>query len=43
MGTTFTHRDEVKPAPVPARAARREPPLATRVSVRRVMRAFRRI
>jgi len=44
MGTTYTHRDEARPAPAaPRKPARREPPLATRVSVRRVMRAFKRI
>jgi hypothetical protein len=44
MGTTLAHRDEVRAAaaePTP-RATRREAPLATRVSVRRVMRAFKR-
>jgi hypothetical protein len=44
MGTTYTHREEVRPAPAASRTEpRREPPLAARVSVRRVMRAFKRI
>ncbi len=45
MGTTLAHRDEVRTAAAatPPRAPRREAPLATRVSVRRVMRAFKRI
>lgn len=48
MGTTMAHRDEVRaPAaqanPRPERPERREAPLATRVSVKRVMRAFKRI
>ena len=44
MGTTMAHRDEVRPsAKVTPRAERREAPLATRVSVKRVMRAFKRI
>jgi hypothetical protein len=45
MGTTLAHRDEVRTAPAGStpRAPRREAPLATRVSVRRVMRAFKRI
>ena len=45
MGTTIAHRDDVR-APsvqVNARAERREAPLATRVSVKRVMRAFKRL
>jgi hypothetical protein len=45
MGTTMAHRDEVRApsAKVNPRAERREAPLATRVSVKRVMRAFKRI
>jgi hypothetical protein len=45
MGTTIAHRDEVQApsARVKPRAERREAPLATRVSVKRVMRAFKRI
>jgi hypothetical protein len=45
MGTTLAHRDEVRAAPADSKpqAVRREAPLATRVSVRRVMRAFKRI
>ena len=46
MGTTLAHRDEVRSAPAAdtkTPAPRREAPLATRVSVRRVMRAFKRI
>jgi hypothetical protein len=43
MGTTYTHREEVRPAAASRTKPRREPPLATRVSVRRVMRAFKRI
>jgi hypothetical protein len=45
MGTTMAHRDEVRaPSPkVTPKAERREAPLATRVSVKRVMRAFKRI
>jgi hypothetical protein len=43
MGTTYTHRDEVRVEAKAPRAPRREPPLATRVSVRRVMRAFKRV
>lgn len=45
MGTTMAHRDEVRApsAKVPPRPERREAPLATRVSVKRVMRAFKRI
>ena len=44
MGTTIAHRDDVR-APVQAnpRDERREAPLATRVSVKRVMRAFKRL
>jgi hypothetical protein len=41
MGTTYTHRDEVRQAAA-ARPERREAPLATRVGVRRVMRVFKR-
>jgi hypothetical protein len=44
MGTTLAHRDEARSAPADSKpAARREAPLATRVSVRRVMRAFKRV
>jgi hypothetical protein len=52
MGTTMSHRDAVRaPADPPPQAnprperptERREAPLATRVSVKRVMRAFKRI
>jgi hypothetical protein len=44
MGTNYTHRGEVRSAGEASRAeSRREPPLATRVSVRRVMRAFKRV
>ncbi len=44
MGTTLAHRDEVRAAADSKPSApRREAPLATRVSVRRVMRAFKRI
>lgn len=45
MGSAMAHRDEVRtPPPQPHRgAAKREAPLATRVSVKRVMRAFKRI
>jgi hypothetical protein len=48
MGTTMAHRDEVRaptaqPNTRPERPERREAPLATRVSVKRVMRAFKRI
>ncbi|HVW47750.1 MAG TPA: hypothetical protein VHA76_11895 [Solirubrobacterales bacterium] len=45
MGTTLAHRDEVRAPAAQAtpRAERREAPLATRVSVKRVMRAFKRI
>jgi hypothetical protein len=43
MGTTIAHRDEVRAAQVNPRAERREAPLATRVSVKRVMRAFKRL
>jgi hypothetical protein len=48
MGTTMAHRDEVRPPaartnPRSERPERREAPLATRVSVKRVMRAFKRI
>jgi hypothetical protein len=45
MGTTLAHRDEVRAPAVQAnpRAERREAPLATRVSVKRVMRAFKRL
>jgi hypothetical protein len=45
MGTTMAHRDEVRAPAAQAspRAERREAPLATRVSVKRVMRAFKRL
>jgi hypothetical protein len=45
MGTTMAHRDEVQAPSAKAtpRVKRREAPLATRVSVKRVMRAFKRI
>jgi hypothetical protein len=43
MGTTYTHRDEVRQAARAAPPERREAPLATRVGVRRVMRAFKRL
>jgi hypothetical protein len=44
MGTTMAHRDEVRAsAKVTPRAKRREAPLAMRVSVKRVMRAFKRL
>jgi hypothetical protein len=44
MGTTMAHRDEVRAsAKAIPRAERREAPLATRVSVKRVMRAFKRL
>jgi hypothetical protein len=44
MGTTIAHRDEVQAsAKVTPRVKRREAPLATRVSVKRVMRAFKRL
>ncbi len=45
MGTTMAHRDEVRAPAVQAtpKPERREAPLATRVSVKRVMRAFKRI
>jgi hypothetical protein len=45
MGTNYTHRgEEVRSAREASRTEpRREPPLATRVSVRRVMRAFKRV
>jgi hypothetical protein len=46
MGNTMAHRDKAR-APsakvTTPRAERREAPLATRVSVKRVMRAFKRI
>jgi hypothetical protein len=45
MGTTMAHRDEVRAPSAKAspRPERREAPLATRVSVKRVMRAFKRL
>ncbi|HEY0279516.1 MAG TPA: hypothetical protein VGC32_14720 [Solirubrobacterales bacterium] len=46
MGTTMAHRDGVRAPAVQAKpkpAESREAPLATRVSVKRVMRAFKRI
>jgi hypothetical protein len=44
MGTTIAHRDEVRAsAQVSPRAERRQAPLATRVNVKRVMRAFKRL
>jgi hypothetical protein len=44
MGTTIAHRADVRaPAKANPRAERREAPLATRVSVKRVMRAFKRL
>jgi hypothetical protein len=45
MGTTIAHRDDVRVPSVQVnpRAERREAPLATRVSVKRVMRAFKRL
>jgi len=48
MGNTMAHRDEVRapavqPKQRPEPPERREAPLATRVSVKRVMRAFKRI
>jgi hypothetical protein len=45
MGNTMAHRDGVRASAVSVagRSERREAPLATRVSVKRVMRAFKRI
>ena len=45
MGNTMAHRDEVRApsAQVNPKTERREAPLATRVSVKRVMRAFKRL
>jgi hypothetical protein len=44
MGTTMAHRDEVRAsAKANPRVKRREAPLATRVNVKRVMRAFKRL